>query len=226
MNHKALLSLAKFFLPCNDLNGDSLRLPADGAHLLKRFLSEPNSLAACMEPMRLAENVHLSDHTHASSVYFADRKIKAICWNGDLTIDGDLIDDDWEALPVLIVAGNLSVRNWLRGGMIGFIGGSVFASGFIIGHYNDSALFVGGDLRAAGYIPCAKPYRDLPDVAPHQIAGGIDARTLDGLDDSIDLTSVFVDDVLEEAADAEESRWIDPQLIFERVSAGLPVWKK
>ena len=58
-----------------------------------------------------------------------------------------------------------------------------------IGKYNDSPLFVGGDLRAAGYIPRAKPYRYLPRMAPHQIAGRIEARRFDALDDALKAAS-------------------------------------
>jgi hypothetical protein len=60
-----------------------------------------------------------------------------------------------------------------------------------------SALFVGGDPTAAGYLPRAKLYPDMPGVAPHQIAGAIAARRLDVIDASDqELRAAFVDDVL------------------------------
>jgi hypothetical protein len=142
---------------------------------------------------------------------------------GDLVIDGDLIDDDWEMLPLLIVHGNLTVRNWLRGGMPSFVGGSVRAAGFIVGHYNDSALFVGGDLTASGYIPRAKPYHDFPKIAPHQIAGKINARQLDGLNASDqELKAALVDEVL---IQDEEGVGLDERALLERSNAGFAVWR-
>ncbi len=104
-----------------------------------------------------------------------------------------------------------------------FVGGSVHASGFIVGHYNDSALFVGGDLTAAGYVPRAKPYPDLPGVAPHQVAGKIEARRIDVHEASDEaLRAAFVDEVL--AQDGEDL-WLDENAVIERSNAGLPVWR-
>jgi hypothetical protein len=126
-------------------------------------------------------------------------------------------------LPLLIVHGNLAVRNWLRGGMPAFVGGNVKASGFIIGHYNDSALFVGGDLAAAGYIPRAKPYKDLPNVAPHQIAGKVNAKKFDNLNATAEkLKAAFVDEALTEE---DGDTYLDERAVFERSDAGLAVWR-
>jgi hypothetical protein len=121
-------------------------------------------------------------------------------------------------------ASNLIVRSWLRGGMPSFIGGTVYASGFVLGHFNDSALFIGGDLKAMGYIPRARPYPDLPDMLPHQIAGSIEAKTVAGCDESLDLSSYFLDEVLEFEDDGG-AVYLDERSIVARVAASLPVWK-
>jgi hypothetical protein len=107
-------------------------------------------------------------------------------------------------------------------GVPAFIGGSVWASGFIVGHYNDSALFVGGDLTAAGYLPRAKPYPDLPGIAPHQVAGRIDARTfaLDAASDE-ELAAAFDDAVLTQD---DEGTYLDEKAVLDRVARGLAVW--
>jgi hypothetical protein len=121
------------------------------------------------------------------------------------------------------VRGNLMVRSWLRGGMPAFVGGNVRASGFVIGHYNDSALFVAGDLVAGGYLPRAKPYPDLPKVAPHQIAGKLEARSLDVLNDSgEDLRSALVEEVLDSDDDGVS---VNERRLRKRVASGLPVWR-
>lgn len=223
MNFKALIKESDVrTLAATDLRLPTL--PADGNRLLqeiaRRFASD---YAAYAQRHHFAESIEIHSYSHASGSWYADRNIRCLIWLGDLLIDGDLIDDHFEALPLLIVHGNLSVRNWLRGGMSTFVGGNVHAAGFIVGHYNDSALFVGGDLTAGGYIPRAKPYPDLPTIAPHQIAGKIDARQLDGLNASAqELKAALVDEVL---VQDEEGVGLDERMIRERFNAGLAVWR-
>jgi hypothetical protein len=169
------------------------------------------------------ETLEITSHNSASGPFYSDRGILFIIWNGDLTIDGDLLDEDFNMKPLLIIKGNLTVRNWLRGGMAAFVGGNVKASGFIIGHYNDSALFVGGDLTAAGYIPRAKPYKDLPNVVPHQIAGKVNAKKFENHSATKEqLIATFVNEVI---IKEDEDLYLDERAVFERSDAGLPVWK-
>jgi hypothetical protein len=141
----------------------------------------------------------------------------------ELSVPSTLIRVWMVPQPLLVIKGNLTVRHWLRGGMPGFVGGHVRASGFVIVHYKYSPLSVGGDLPAAGYIPRAKTYRDLPRMAPHQIAGRIEARRFDALDATDDaLKAAFVDELLEQ--DDEGCR-LDESALLERARVGLPVWR-
>lgn len=223
MDYKTLIAQAEVRgITAQDF--DLPTLPPDSRHHLS-FVAKRHrkDFAACIRQERFAETLTLSSYPAASSVWYADRRIRLIVWDGDLTIDGDLRDEDFSLLPLLIVRGNLTLRHWLRGGIPTFVGGSVRASGFIVGHYNDSDLYVGGDLIAAGYIPRAKPDVDLPDVAPHQVAGTIDARKFDNLDATEEALRVaFVDEVLIEE-DGEV--YLDEAAVFERASAGLAVWR-
>jgi hypothetical protein len=223
MNFKSLIGAAEVrAFTAADLNLTTL--PAQGSGFLREAARRfHGGLAAFMQPHRFADKVELSSTSRASGPWYADRRIRFLVWTGDLVIDGDLIDDAFDQQPLLVIKGNLTVRHWLRGGMPGFVGGHVHASGFVIGHYNDSPLFVGGDLRAAGYIPRAKPYRDLPRMAPHQIAGRIEARRFDALDATDDaLKAAFVDEVLEQD---EEGCRLDESALLERARGGLPVWR-
>jgi hypothetical protein len=223
MNYKALMreSDVRPFAAA-DLALSSI--PADGNRLLGEAARQLSSyFAAYPRRARFEENVELSSYPYASGSYYDHLRVGFIICTGDLVVDGDLIDDHFEGLPFLIVRGDLSVRNWLRGGMPGFVGGSVRASGFIVGHYDDAALFVGGDLTAAGYVRCAKPYPDFPDVAPHQIAGRIDARQFDTRAASRDeLRAAFVDDVLIEE---DEDTWLDETAVVHQFNDGLAVWR-
>jgi hypothetical protein len=179
--------------------------------------------AAYIRRHTFEESVELTSYPHASGPWYSERQIHFLIWQGDLVIDGDLIDDDFENLPLLIVRGNLTVRNWLRGGMPGFVAGDVRAAGFIIGHYNDSVLFVGGALTATGYVPCVKPFPDYPEVVPHQIAGKVDARLFDVASASpADVKAAFVDDVLVEEG---EDTWVDERAVIHQFRDGLPVWR-
>jgi len=223
MNYKSLIDEADVRqLSAADLEIPSI--PADADRLLReaarRFASQN---AAHVRRNRFDESLELSSYPYASGSWYDDRRIRALVWEGDLVIEGDLVDDHFELLPLLVVSGDLSVRNWLRGGIPAFVGGSVRASGFIVGHYNDSALFVGGSLTAAGYIRRAKPYPDFPDIAPHQIAGRIDARQFDLLAASdAELIAAFVDEVV--SRDGEDV-YLDEKAIIERSNAGFAVWR-
>ena len=199
-------------------------ITADGKRLLGEFADRFSAnYAAYPRRGTFDENVELSSIPYASSPWYSERRIELIIWTGDLVIDGDLLDDDFNTRPLLIVRGDLSVRNWLRGGMPAFVGGSVRASGFVVGHYNDAALFVGGDLTAAGYIRCAKPYPDYPDIEPHQIAGRIDARQFDTASVSAEeLKAAFVDDVLIEEG---EDTWLDERAVISCFNDGEAVWR-
>lgn len=223
MKFKALLKTAKIreFTP-KDIVLPAL--PKEGVRLLQGVAGRfSGDCAAVFNKDRFDSDIEVSSYPSASSSWYSDRRIRFLIWEGDLTIEGDLIDDDFQMPPILVVRGNLTVRSWLRGGMPAFIGGGVRASGFIVGHYNDSALFVGGDLTAAGYLPGAKPYPDLPKVRPHQIGGKVDARTLSLLDTCDDeLRSTFVEDVL--GSDSEGVS-LDEKSVLERVASGKSVWR-
>lgn len=147
-----------------------------------------------------------------------DNGIAAIVCFGNLTVEGDLLSLDWEHWPLLIVAGDLRVRNLLKGGMPLFVFGNLLATGYFVTEYNDGLLRVGGDLVAAGYTPRC---RDFPEAKGHVIAGSVRARTFDMRDPDVDRRhhrATFVAEVITEG-------WLDPGLILEREHEGLPVWK-
>src|SRR5690606_29163325 len=101
----------------------------------------------------------------------------------------------------------------------------VHATGYLVGQYNDAALFVGGGLRAAGYIHRARPYPDLRDVEPHQIAGGVEARRFDTFDASSEsLRETFDAAVLFEDDDGEV--YLDEQAVLTRQRSGQAVWRE
>lgn len=222
MNFKSLIAQADI----RELSSEDLVLPSiprDGTILLDAMRRVLPNHVACPQQWSFDESLEITSYPYASGPWYSDRGIGFLIWPGDLVIDDDLIDDAFDNFPILIVRGDLLVRNWLRGGMASFVGGNVRASGFIVGHFNDSALFVGGDLSAAGYIHREVRYADFPDLSPHQIAGRIDARQLDAnVASDEELRAAFVDEVL---TDDDEGTYIDERAILSRSNAGLQVWR-
>lgn len=203
-------------------------IPADGKRMLQALSRQlVGHLGAWVRRDRFDSDLVLNDHRAASSAWYAGLGIRLLVWDGDLRVEGDLLDDDYTLLPLLVVRGNLSVRHWLRGGMPAFVEGDVRAGGFIVGHYNDSALFVGGGLGASGYLPRARPYPEFREVAPHQVAGPIHARRLDiGHASPETLAEAFVEEVLvREEEDGEAYVSVDERAVFARFNDGLPVWR-
>lgn len=200
-------------------------LPPDGHWLLQQICRHQgrNAKALQIQRSRFGADLLVSDDRVPSSAWYGDRQVAALIWPGDLHIDGDLIDDSANHRPILIVTGSLVLHSWLRGGMSAFIGGNVCASGFVVGHYNDSALFIGGDLHAAGYLPRARPNKDCPHIRPHQLGGSVHARTLDVGDiDDAGLHRAFDPGVLVE----EDGDWyLDERAVLAAAKVGRPVWR-
>jgi hypothetical protein len=201
-------------------------LPADGLKLLGMLPSAcPQSHIAVVRESRIAGDLRLTSYEEASGPWYGDRGVGVLLWRGDLVVEGDLLDEAFDQWPVLVIQGDLIVRNWLRGGMAAFVGGSVRASGFVSTTYDDSALFVGGDFDATGFIHHPKTYPDFRDIVIHQVAGALSARTLalHYSEADPDMRTIFVPEVLifDEGMDCH---WFDNQAIFQRAAAGLPVW--
>lgn len=206
----------------------AIDLPSDGNRFLRIFAEHFGSKRAIILPQQsFQDRLMIGDHRYATSSWYSTRQIAALVCEGDLIIDGDLIDDDHSSsLPALIISGNLHVRNWLRGGMHSWIGGNVRATGLIIGKYNDAALYVGGDLEADGYIRCTNFRMPEPGMEPHQIAGRLNARSLDLMDDTLDLKEVLVDDVLRTEVDADGSfTYFDEDAALKMGAEGRSIWR-
>lgn len=148
-----------------------------------------------------------------------DNGIAAVACLGNLTVEGDLLSLDHEYHPILFVAGDLRVRNLVKGGLPLIVLGNLHASGYFVTEYNDGPLRVGGDLVAAGYMPRC---RDFPEAKGHVIAGSVRARTFD-MRPPADITrkhhrATFVPEALDDG-------WLDSAGVLEREHEGLPVWK-
>jgi len=214
----------------SDINLTMPSLPKDGQHMLTLFLdylanTEDRNKALWVEgTTTTSKKIEMPGK---SQEWFSDNQVSVIICNGDLIIEGDLINDDGGSGRLfLIVTGTLKIHSWWRGGTTTFIGGNVVAKGCLVGEYNDSGLFVGGNLQAdGGYIYRRLPYPDFPEIKPHQISGQIKARTFDATRDNItaeEVRSTFTPEVLYHDDDGV---WYDPWKIIEHCAKGLSIWK-
>jgi hypothetical protein len=78
--------------------------------------------------------------------------IVGIACEGDLTVDGDVLNWTVDWGPMLFVRGNLTLRNLIKGGSSMMVLGSVEASGLVVGDYNHASLRIAGDVSAHAYI--------------------------------------------------------------------------
>lgn len=155
-------------------------------------------------------------------------KIAAIACFGNLTVEGDLLNRSTYLTPLLFVAGDLRVRNLIKGGSPLIVLGSLLADGYVVDLIDEGMdgaflkdsrgglLRVGGDLAAAGYVPRTA---DFTDTKGHVIAGSVRAQTFDArVHGRREMRTAFVADVLTDG-------WYDPLKIIDREHGGLPVWR-
>lgn len=156
------------------------------------------------------------------------KKIAAIACFGHLTVEGDLLNRSTYPWPLLFVAGDLRVRNLIKGGIPLIVLGSLLADGYVL-DLNDEGmdgaflkdrrgglLRVGGDLAAAGYVPHTA---DFDDTKGHVIAGSVRAPTFDArIHGRREMRVAFVPEALTDG-------WYNPALILELEHEGQPVWR-
>ena len=145
-------------------------------------------------------------------------KICALVCFGDLTIKGNLINNDEAFWPLLVVEGNLKVCNMLKGGLPLIIWGDLTATGYIIPEYNAGPIRVGGDLNSAGYVPRCK---DRKEAKGHVVLGKVSGLVLDARNDlsADDMHRVVV-------PDAMNYGWFNLYTVFEYGREGKSIWRE
>ncbi len=142
-------------------------------------------------------------------------KIAMLFCFGDLTIDGELLIDDYEYWPLLFVQGNLTCTNILKGGLPLIVLGNIKTT-YFIGEYNDGPMRVGGKLECLGYIPRVK---EQGGIAGHVIAGGYNCPSFNAAKEHgrKELSRIFQTEALEKG-------WLDSSKIRELGRAGKTIW--
>lgn len=144
---------------------------------------------------------------------FSDKNIVAIVAQGDLTIEGALINDNLDGGPYLFVSGNLKARRIDKGGAFVTVLGNVDVSGPILCEYNHGCLRVAGDLKCEWLLNLDH------DVS---VSGKTHGVSLNG--DSDDLRQALVPEIF--ADDDPDTIWPEGDLVRKRIAAGLPLLKR
>lgn len=103
--------------------------------------------------------------------WIVDNQICAIVSEGDLSVNGDVLNRTLESGVLLFVEGSLTVQNLIKSGSTVMVLGNVRATGLVIGEYNDGVTRIGGNLNATAYLlldhdgfvlgeTCARTYTD------------------------------------------------------------------
>ncbi|MCB1052920.1 MAG: hypothetical protein KDC71_20125, partial [Acidobacteria bacterium] len=130
----------------------------------------------CMKPYTSAEYRKSRSNSENNQDFFLDLNpekgpVPALVVNGDLRLSGDLYNQGLFA-PLLIVLGNLRVRNLINASLPILVTGDLICSGFYLGTGGDGPLRIQGDLVAQAYFP-AYPQRPENGIdLPYHADGG------------------------------------------------------
>ncbi|MCH9651504.1 MAG: hypothetical protein K0U98_24975 [Deltaproteobacteria bacterium] len=142
------------------------------------------------------------------------KRIVAIDCQGDLSVDGNIVNDMLEGGPLLFVGGSLKVHNLKKGGASIIILGDLKADGWVIGEYNDGVMRIGGDLEAKAFL-----------LLDHDgfVRGETRARELNGEEIS-NWQKILVAEVFDQPEDSDS--WPDVERIWARLIEDLAVFRK
>ncbi|MBD8526388.1 ankyrin repeat domain-containing protein [Pseudomarimonas arenosa] len=79
----------------------------------------------------------------------AGRRVNALVIDGDIEIEGDLLNLEGDFGPSLLVLGSVRARNFVHGGAVWVIAGDADIEAVVLGHYNHGECVINGALRAA-----------------------------------------------------------------------------
>jgi hypothetical protein len=78
--------------------------------------------------------------------------IRGLIVNGNLTVNGSIINSDSDSGPFLYVIGNVRANNLISGGAFMYVCGDADINGVAYGHYNDGFINIKGNLSCPVFI--------------------------------------------------------------------------
>jgi hypothetical protein len=173
------------------------------------------------------------ERAHAS----ASKNIAGLIVDGDLDVDGNILNGEQDFGPTLVVLGSLRARNVGLGGAAVYVAGDLVAAECVHAYYNHGYLRVRGDVRArvvvaSEYFGAIDGTIAAPCYGRHHLEIGRPPFEVPP-----DKRTVFVPEVLtredfgddetdddDEPADDDETELvIDDGELFERLENGEPV---
>lgn len=147
--------------------------------------------------------------------YDDEASFRGIVALGALTVTGDIVNENCDGGPFLVVLGPLQVRHILKGGTTVIAGGPVTASGTIYCSYNHGSFRAWGGLTADALIV---------DDQRYEITGPADVTKLVLGED--DVARYLVPDLLWEEDDGSVVPMDDLEdEITSRIRAGEPIFR-
>lgn len=143
-------------------------------------------------------------------------RVDALVIEGDLELDGDLLNLEGDYGPSLLVLGRVRAGNFVHGGGIWVIEGDVEVEQVVLGHYNHGQCRIGGSVRAALLM------RDDHDLVVLGRCNTMDTSA--ALAQGLLVDEVF--DMSDFDPSCEEDQMYDlirADLVIERINHGLPV---
>lgn len=174
------------------------------------LVDHPERSALILPPGSVIRGDLLLDHDNAQLIEAGIGTIA--CW-GDLVIEGRLMNVDPEDGPFLLVAGNLTACEVVKGGACVIVLGSLTSPGVVFCDEQNGTLRVGGD------VVCHALIDSDHDI---YVAGRLDGIAIG--DDLGNMRALLVPECFEDPDDPEDE-WPLGDLIRQRLLSGLPVLK-
>lgn len=130
--------------------------------------------------------------------WIREHDVAMVAVEGDLTVDGPIVNLQLESGPGLFVAGHLTCGHMKKGGSSVVVLGDLNADGhWVIGDYNDGIMGVGGNLRA-----------DVFMLLDHEgfVLGETKARCL-SFEETSDWDAVLVPEAIEDEIPNGDQIW-------------------
>lgn len=146
-------------------------------------------------------------------------RVDALVIEGDLELEGDLLNLEGDHGPSLLVLGRVRAQNFVHGGGVWVISGDVEVAHVILGHYNHGQCTIGGSVRGALLMREDHHLDVLGSCDAIDTSAAVAQRLL--VDEVLDLHDFD--------ADCEEDQMHDlirDELVIERIRQGLPVLRQ
>lgn len=151
--------------------------------------------------------------------------------DGDLDVEGNVLNGEQDFGPALIVFGTLRARNVGLGGATVYVKNDLVASECLHGYYNHGVLCVGGDVHAR-VVVTSEYFGKIGGALAAPCFGSDHLEVTGGRTADVDIRTLLVPELLTtedvgdkelEEGDDEPDVQIDHGEIFNRLESGTPV---